>query len=151
MEADYCNSPLMPMSHSGVSEKWYVVARSREKRLFQKVDVFMYLSVAHDNAFELLYVAIDEINRCLTKCYHGKFVIRMRKNYLIIRQGLWRKRFQIIAHDADFNIVALSNRWKSKVWILTNKIPYNKTDFENVLKSVAEIGFDINSIEIFRI
>jgi len=134
MLADYFNNPLMPMSYSGVSEKWYEVARSREKRLFQRVDVFMYLSMSHDNAFDLLYVAIDEVNQHLVKCYHGKFIVKIGNNYLIIRQGLWRKKFLIIANDDEKNIVALTNRRKSKVWVLSKKLPYDKNAFENVLK-----------------
>ena len=142
MLADYLNNPLMPY-------KWYEVARTREKNLFKKVDVFMYLSMTHDNSFDLLYVSVDEINRRLTKCYHGKFVIKMRNNYLIIRQGLWRKRFLIIAQSRDADIVALSNKWKSRVWILAKNLPYDKNDFAKVMESVAEQGFDMNNIEIF--
>ena len=149
MLADYFNNPLMPMSYSGVSEKWYEVARSREKRLFKKVDVFMYLSMNHDNEFDLLYVAVDEINRRLTRCYHGKFVVKMRKNYLIIRQRLWIKRFFIIAKEEESYIVALSNRRKSKVWILAKKLPYNNDAFEKVLKSIEIQGFDSKDIEFF--
>ena len=122
MLADYFNNPLVPY-------KWYEVARTREKSVFKKVDVFMYLSMTHDNAFDLLYVAIDEVNQRLTKCYHGKFVIKMRKNYLIIRQGLWRKKYLVVAKDDEENIVALSNIWKSKVWVLAKKMPYDKAAF----------------------
>ena len=142
MLADYFNNPLMPF-------KWYEVARTREKRLFQKVDVFMYLSMTHDNAFDLLYVSIDEINRRLTKCYHGKFVIKMRNNYLIIRKGLWRKKFLIIAKDEESNIVALSNRRKSKVWVLSKTLPYDKYAFDKVMEEVANQGFILNDIELF--
>ena len=142
MFADYSNSPLMPY-------KWYEVARTRENCLLKKVDVFMYLSVNHDNAFDLLYVAIDDINRCLTRCYHGKFVVKMKKNYLIIRQGLWRKRFLIVAHDESLNIVALSNRRKSKIWILARHLPYDKTEFENIVGSLNNQGFDIDNIELY--
>ena len=149
MSADYFNNPLMPMSYSGVSEKWYEVARSREKRLFQKVDVFMYLSMSHDNAFDLLYVAIDEVNQRLIKCYHGKFVVKLTNNYLIIRQGLWRKKYLIIANDDERSIMALSNRRKSKLWILSKKLPYDRIAFENVLKSVENQGINMDNIELF--
>ena len=142
MLADYFNNPLMPF-------KWYEVARTRKKRLFQKVDVFMYLSMTHDNAFDLLYVSIDEINRRLTKCYHGKFVIKMRNNYLIIRKGLWRKKFLIIAKDDESSIVALSNRRKSKVWVLSKTLPYDKSAFDKVMEEVANQGFILNDIELF--
>ena len=141
MLADYINNPLMP--------KWYEIARTREKRLFKKVDVFMYMSVTHDNAFDLLYVSFDEINRKMTRCYHGKLVVRMRKNYLIIRHGLWIKCFFIIAHDDDYNIVALSNRRKSKVWILSRQLPYDRSSFENVKQSVANQGVDMSEIEYY--
>ena len=129
--------------------KWYVVACTREKSIFKKVDVFMYLSMTHDDAFDLLYVAIDEVNQHLVKCYHGKFVVKQKNNCLIIRQGLWRKKFIIIEKDDENEIVALSNRWKSKVWILSKKLPYNKTAFEKVLKSVESQGFDMDDIELF--
>ena len=142
MLADYFNNQLMPC-------KWYEVARTREKSIFKKLDVFMYLSVTHDNAFDLVYVSIDEINRRLTKCYHGKFVVKLKGNYLIIRQGLWRKKYLIVAQDDVSNIIALSNRRKSKVWILSRKLPLDNTQFEKVLKSVENQGFDINDIELF--
>ena len=142
MLADYFNNPLMPF-------KWYVVARTREKCLFKKVDVFMYLSVTHDNAFELTYVSFDEINRCLTRCYHGKFVVRMRKNYLIIRSCLWRKRFLVVDYDESAGIVALVNRRKSKCWILSKKMPYDKSAFEKILKSVKNMGIDIKKMVLF--
>lgn len=149
MKADYCNNPLMPMSYSGMSDKWYEVARSREKRLIKKVDVFMYLSMNHDNAFDLLYVAIDEINRRITKCYHAKFVVRRRKNCLIIRQGLWKRCFQIIAQNEKSTMVALSNKRKSKVWVLSKKLPYDESDFSKLMKSIEDMGVNVNDIELF--
>ena len=142
MSADYFNNPLMPF-------KWYVVACTREKSIFKKVDVFMYLSMTHDNAFDLLYVAIDEVNQHLVKCYHGKFVVKQKNDCLIIRQGLWRKKFIIIEKDDENGIVALSNRWKSRIWILSKKLPYDKNAFEEVLKSVENRGFDMDDIELF--
>lgn len=149
MLADYFNSPLMPMSYSGVSEKWYEVARTLERSLFKKLDVFMYLSVTHDNAFDLIYVAIDEINRKLTKCYHGKIVVRMRKNYFIIRNGLWRKKFFVLDYDEEAGIVALANKRKSKCWILSKKLPYDKVGFDKILKSVEKQGVDVNNLTMF--
>ena len=142
MKADYFNNPLVPF-------KWYEVARTLERSLFKKLDVFMYLSATHDNAFELLYVSINEINRHLTKCYHGKFVIRMRNNYLIIRNGLWRKRYLVVEHDEAAGIVILANKRKSKCWILSNKLPYDKTALEILLKSAERKGVDMNNIRFF--
>ena len=139
----------MPMSNSGVSEKWYEVARTQEKSLFKKLDVFMYLSVTHDNAFDLLYVSYDEINRCLTKCYHGKFVVKMCNNYLIIRSGLWRKKYLVVDYDKETGIVALSNKRKSKCWILSKKLPYDKTAFDKIIKSVANQGVDVGKLQLF--
>lgn len=141
MLADYNNNLLMP--------KWYEIARTRERRLFKKVDVFMYMSVTQDNAFDLLYVSFDEINRRMTRCYHGKFVIKKRNNYLIIRHGLWRKRFLIMAHDDEKNIVALSNRRKSKVWILSKKLPYDRAAFAKVMNAVEDQGVDMDKIEYY--
>ena len=142
MKADYSNNPLVPF-------KWYEVARTLERSLFKKLDVFMYLSATHDNAFELLYVSVNEINRRLTKCYHGKFVIRMRNNYLIIRNGLWRKRYLVVEHDEAAGIVILANKRKSKCWILSNKLPYDKTALEILLKSAERKGVDMNNIRFF--
>ena len=142
MLADYFNNPLMPY-------KWYEVARTREKRLFKKVDVFVYLSMTHDDAFDLLYVSFDEINRRLTKCYHGKFMVKLNDNYLIIRQGLWRKRFLIVEKDDEAKIVVLSNKRKSKIWILSQKLSYNKEAFEKIMKNLKEKGFDVENIELF--
>ena len=140
MVADYTNNPLLPF-------KWYEVARTREKQVFKKMDVFMYLSMTHDNAFDLVYVSVDEINRRLTKCYHGKFVVRLKNNYLILRQGLWRKKFLIVAKNDESDIVALSNKRKSKVWILSKQMPYDETAFEKVMDSLKNQGFDTDSIE----
>lgn len=142
MSADYSNNPLMPY-------KWYVVACTREKSVFKKVDVFMYLSMTYDNAFDLLYVAIDEVNQHLVKCYHGKFVVKLKNNCLFIRQGLWRKKFLIIEKDDENGVVALTNRWKSKIWILSEKLPYDKNALERILKSVEKQGFDMEKIVFF--
>ena len=142
MKADYFNNPLVPF-------KWYEVARTLERSLFKKLDVFMYLSATHDNTFELLYVSVNEINRRLTKCYHGKFVIRMRNNYLIIRNGLWRKRYLVVEHDEAAGIVILANKRKSKCWILSNKLPYDKTALDILLKSAERKGVDMNNIRFF--
>ncbi|MBQ2187554.1 MAG: hypothetical protein IKQ09_07870 [Bacteroidales bacterium] len=147
MLADYMNNPLMPMSYSGVSEKWYEVARTLERSLFEKLDVFMYLSVTQDNTFDLVYVAIDEISRKLTRCYHGKFVFRMRKNYLIIRKGLWRKRYLVIDYDETAGIVALSNKRKSKCWILSKKLPYDKTAYDKIIISAEKQGVDMKNLK----
>ena len=142
MKADYFNNPLVPF-------KWYEVARTLERSLFKKLDVFMYLSATHDNTFELLYVSVNEINRRLTKCYHGKFVIRMRNNYLIIRNSLWRKRYLVVEHDEAAGIVILANKRKSKCWILSNKLPYDKTALEILLKSAERKGVDMSNIRFF--
>lgn len=142
MKADYFNNPLVPF-------KWYEVARTLERSLFKKLDVFMYLSATHDNAFELLYVSVNEINRRLTKCYHGKFVIRMQNNYLIIRNGLWRKRYLVVEHDEAAGIVILANKRKSKCWILSNKLPYDKTALDILLKSAERKGVDMSNIRFF--
>ena len=149
MLADYLNNPRMPMLNSGVPEKWYEVACTLERSLFEKLDVFMYLSVTHDNAFNLLYVAYDEINRRLTKCYHGKFVVKMRKNYLIIRYGLWRKKYLVVDYDEEAGLVALSNKRKSKCWILSKKLPYDKAAFEKMLQSAEKQGVDVGNLKLF--
>ena len=142
MLADYFNNPLMPY-------KWYEVARTREKCIFKKVDVFMYLSMTHDNAFDMLYVSIDEINRRLTKCYHGKFVVKIKNNYLIIRHGLWRKKFFVVDKSDDEKIIALSNKIKSKVWILTKELPFDRNALEKIMKNLERQGFDVENIELF--
>ena len=129
--------------------KLYEVARTMERSLFKKLDVFMYMSVTHDNAFNLLYVAYDEINRRLTKCYHGKFVIRMCHNYLIIRNGLWRKKYLVVDYDEAAGLVALSNKRKSKCWILSKKLPYDKDAFDKMLKSVEKQGVDVSNLQLF--
>lgn len=147
MKADYFNNPLMPMLYSGVTDKWYEVARTRERSFFKKLDVYMYLSAAHDNAFELLYVSIDDINRRLTKCYHGKFVVRMRKNYLIIRNGLWRKKILVLDYNESCGIIALVNKRKSRCWILSKNMPYDKAALEKILDSAEKHGVNINDIE----
>ena len=149
MLADYFNNPLAPMSYSGVSEKWYEVARTLERSLFKKLDVFMYLSATQDNAFDLVYVSYDEINRRLTKCYHGKFVVKKRDNYLIIRSGLWRKRYQVVDYDEAAGIVALSNKRKSKCWILSKKLPYDKAAFDKVLDAVEKQGINLKELKLF--
>lgn len=149
MLADYFNNPLMPMLYSGVSEKWYEVACTLERSLFKKLDVFMYLSATHDNAFDLLYVSYDEINRRLMRCYHGKFVVRMRKNYLIIRNGLWRKKYLIVGYDEQYEIVALSNKRKSKCWILSKKLPYDRAAFDKIIKSAERQGVDVKKLQLF--
>ena len=149
MKADYFNNPLVPMSYSGMSGKWYEVARSREKRLFKKVDVFMYLSVNKDNTFEMLYVYVDAVNRRFAKSYHGKIVLEHGKYYLIIKKGLWRKKYLVVASDERFGLVTLTNTSKSKCWIVSKCLPYDRAAFENILDVAEKTGVDVNNIELF--
>ena len=127
MLADYFNNPLMPMSYSGVSEKWYVVACTLERSLFKKLDVFLYLSATHDNAFNLLYVSYDEINR----------------------NGLWRKKYLVVDYDETAEIVALSNKIKSKCWIMSKKLPNDETAFDKIIKSCEKYGIDVKNLQSF--
>ena len=149
MLADYLNNPLMPMSYSGVSEKWYEVARTLERSLFKKLDVFMYLSASHDNAFDLVYVSFDEINRRLTRCYHVKFAVRMKTNYLIVRHGMWRKKYLVVDYDENAGIVVIANKRKSKCWILSKNLPYDKAAFDKILNSVGQHGVDVRNLKMF--
>lgn len=151
MKADYFNNSLMPMLCPGVTDKWYEVARTKERSLFKKLDIFVYLSDVHRNTFKLLYVSIDDINRRMTKCYHGKFVIRRLKNYLIIRNALWRKKFLILDYDESAGIISLVNKRKSKCWILSKKLPYDKVALDKILDSAEKQKVNINNIEFFYI
>ena len=149
MSADYFNSSLVPMSYSGTTKKWYEVARSRENRLYKKIDVFMYLSMIHDDSFELLYVSLDEINRRVTRSYHGRFVIKKRNNYLIIRHGLCHRKLRIVSYDEKAGLVALSNRNQSKMWILSSSLPVDKDAYENMMGEISKAGYDVSDIELF--
>ena len=75
-------------------------------------------------------------------------MVKMDDNYLIIRQGLWRKKFLIVDKDDEAKMVALSNKRKSKIWILSQKLPYDKDAFEKIMKSLKEKGFDVDNIEL---
>lgn len=141
MLADYMNN--LPML------KWYEVARTLERSLFKKLDVFMYLSVTQDDTFDLVYVAVDEINRKLTKCYHGKFAVKMHENYLIIRKGLWRKKYLVVDYDEEAGIVALTNKRKSKCWILSKNLPYDKGAFDKIVESIRKQGVDVKKLQLF--
>lgn len=147
MSADYFSNPLVLMSHIGTVEKWYEVARSRERHLFKKLDVFVYLSMTYDDAFELLYVSFDELNRRLTRCYRGKFVVKQKRNCLIIRSGLHRRKFFIVSFDEKAQMVALSDRKKSKFWILSCHIPYDEAVCEKMINALETQGFDVKNIE----
>jgi len=149
MSADYFSNPLALMSHSGVVDKWYEVARSRERRLIKKLDVFIYLSMTYDDAFELLYVSFDELNRRLTKCYRGKFMVKHKPKCLIIRHGLCRRKFLIIDFDEKAQMVALSDKKKSKFWILSRRLPYDESTCDRMIKFLETQGFDVKNTEFF--
>ena len=75
--------------------------------------------------------------------------MKLDDNYLIIRKGLWRKKFLIIEKDDESKIVVLSNKRKSKIWIFSETVSYDKAAFEKIMKNLEEKGFDVENIELF--
>ena len=148
MKEDYFNSHDVILSDTNTMVKWYEVARSRDNRLIKKLDEFAYISMARDNLFELLYVTVDELNCRVTRSYHGKIVSKSGKNYLIIRRGLFRHKLLILSYDEKAGLVALSNRFKTKVRILSSCLPVDNDAFQKMMNIVSEHGFDVNDIEL---
>lgn len=132
-----------------MTQKWYEVARSRDSRFLKKIDVFVYLSTTYDNAFELLYVSCDQFNRRLTKCYHGKFLIKKSDRFLIIWHGLCRKKLVVLDYDGEAGLVALANRRKTRACVLSRKLPFDKKSLENMMKNVEKQGFEMEIQEIY--
>lgn len=133
-----------------MTQKWYEVARSRDNRFLKRMDVFMYLSTTYDNAFELLYVTVDQFNRRLTRCYRGKFMVRKKNNYIIIWHGLCRKKLVVMDYNEDAGLVAIANRRKTRVCILSLRLPCDKNAFELMKNNVEKQGFEISIAEIYR-
>ena len=132
-----------------MTQKWYEVARSRDNRFLKKMDVFIYLSTTYDNAFELLYVSFDQFNRSLTRCYHGKFVIKKKGDYIVIRHGLCRKRLVILDYDGQAGLVAIANRRKTRASILSKSLPFDKNSFERMKNDIEKQGFEMMTAEIY--
>ena len=148
MKEDYFNSHNVILSDTNTMVKWYEVARFRDNRLIKKLDEFAYLSIVHENSFELLYVTVDELNRRVTRNYHGKIIAKKGENYLIIRRGLIRHKLLILSYDEKACLVALSNRFKTKVRILSSCLPVDSEAFQKMMNAVSERGFDVNDIEM---
>ncbi len=132
-----------------MTQKWYEVARSRDNRFIKKMDVFMFMSLTYDNAFELLYVSCDQFNRRLTRCYHGRFVLRQKGRFLVIRCGLWRKKFQILNYDENAGMIAICNRRKTQAFVLSKTLPFDKTAYDRIKEDLVKQSLDVEILEIY--
>ena len=133
-----------------MTQKWYEVARSRDNRFLKKMDVFMYLSATYDNAFELLYVSCDQFNRRLTRCYHGKFLVKRKGDFIIIWHGLCRKKLLVLDYDSSAGLVAIANRSKTKAAVFSTSLPFDKNSLEKMINNVEKQGFVMDTAEIYR-
>ena len=124
---------MKSIANSQLTGKWYNIARTRNFFEMKFVEIFLYISIACENYLDLLYVGIKEDRSKVLRKLTLEVLTKNDSFFIILKKGIFRKRFKILTFDDKNGILILSDKKMKYVSILSRKPTMKHEIVENYL------------------
>ena len=139
---------MKSIANSQLTGKWYSIARTRNFFEMKFVEIFLYISIACENSLDLLYVGIKEDRSKVLRKLTLEILTKNDTVFIILKKGIFRKRFKILTFDDKNGIMILSDRKMKYLSILSRKPSLKHEIMENYLNQVEELN---GKIELYSV
>lgn len=134
---------MKSIANSQLTGKWYSIARTRNFFEMKFIEIFLYISIACENYLDLLYVGIKEDRSKVLRKLTLEVLTKNDSFFIILKKGIFRKRFKILTFDDKNGILILSDKKMKYVSILSRKPTMKHEIVENYLNQVEELSGEI--------
>ena len=134
---------MKSIANSQLTGKWYSIARTRNFLEMKFIEIFLYISIACENYLDLLYVGIKEDRSKVLRKLTLEVLTKNDSFFIILKKGIFRKRFKILTFDDKNGILILSDKKMKYVSILSRKPTMKHEIVENYLNQVEELSGEI--------
>ena len=134
---------MKPIANSQLTGKWYSIARTRNFFEMNFVEIFLYISIACENYLDLLYVGIKEDRSKVLRKLTLEVLTKNDSFFIILKKGIFRKRFKILTFDDKNGILILSDKKMKYVSILSRRPTLSHEVVESCLNQVEELSGEI--------
>ena len=134
---------MKPIANSQLTGKWYNIARTRNFFEMNFVEIFLYISIAYENYLDLLYVGVKGDRSKVLKKLTLKILTKNDTVFIILKKGIFRKRFKILTFDDKNGIMILSDRKMKYLSIFSRKPTLSHETVENYLKQIKDVDGEI--------
>lgn len=131
---------MKSIANSQLTGKWYNIARTRNFFEMKFVEIFLYISIACENYLDLLYVGIKEDRSKVLRKLTLETLTKNDTFFIILKKGIFRKRFKILTFDDKNGILILSDRKMKYLLILSRKPTMKHEIVENYLNRIEEMN-----------
>ena len=131
---------MKSIANSQLTGKWYSIARTRNFLEMKFIEIFLYISIVCENYLDLLYVGIKEDRSKVLQKLTLEVLTKNDIIFIILKKGIFRKRFKILTFDDKNGIMILSDRKMKYLSILSRKPTLKHEIVENYLNQVEELN-----------
>ena len=139
---------MKSIANSQLTGKWYSIARTRNFFEMKFVEIFLYISIVCENYLDLLYVGIKEDRSKVLQKFTLEVLTKNDSFFIILKKGIFRKRFKILTFDDKNGIMILSDRKMKYLSILSRKPTLSHEVVESYLNQVEELN---GKIELYSV
>ena len=134
---------MKSIANSQLTGKWYNIVRTRNFFEMKFVEIFLYISIACENYLDLLYVGIKEDRSKVLRKLTLETLTKNDTFFIILKKGIFRKRFKILTFDDKNGILILSDKKMKYLSIFSRKPTMKQEIVENYLNQVEELSREI--------
>lgn len=135
--------------NSHISGKWYQIARSRINLKNDFSESLFYLSISCENNYDLLFVGINYDRSKIIKKFSMKIISKKEETILMIKNRCFLKRFRLLLHDKENDILIISDMRYKHILILSKKSSVNHEIMELSLSKIDFCKFDVTDIRLY--
>ena len=134
---------MKSIANSQLTGKWYNIARTRNFFEMNFVEIFLYISNAYENYIDLLYVGIKDDRSKVLRKLTLEVLTKNDTFFIILKKGIFRKRFKILTFDDKNGILILSDKKMKYLSIFSRKPTLSHETVENYLKQIKDVDGEI--------